>query len=517
MQSQEEEKKYKNPVAYPPCGPVMGIKRRAVASFKGIPYAQPPVMDRRFKAPEPLPPWPRLRPCFESGNSSMQMGGITIDSPASYRMDGKNEDCLYLNVWSPASSETDQLPVYVFIHGGAFATGSGSETLYDGQLLAQLGIVVVTINYRLGALGFLATHGLYEESGTTGNYGLLDQIQALKWVQENISAFGGDPRRVTVGGQSAGAYSVTALLLSPEAKGLFHQAIVESGSIFSISAFARLNRGDFEKSMDNGTLLLETLGIQDNIHNLKALRKVPGDLLAACSMVKSDQTNAPTAFSFWPVFDGKILPQNPVAALQQGNVNKVKLLIGYNTDESSLFIKSHTNAGIYKMLCYQIFGPEKADKVLAYFSLDDNHSALDRTKEVYTYSAFLIGMVMLSKKYSELGESVYFYNFDYDPAILKFLGLNSAHGMELPFVFGNGISQRRTSKISHLSWIMQHSWANFIKHGDPNFDSDYKGKISWPTFSSQTPEIMVFDKKLRTNTLPNQQDLEFLEKLLFYS
>jgi para-nitrobenzyl esterase len=126
-------------------------------------------------------------------------------------------------------------------------------------------------------------------------------------------------------------------------------------------------------------------------------------------------------------------------------------------------------------------------------------------------------MVMLSKKYSELGESVYFYNFDYDPAILKFLGLNSAHGMELPFVFGNGISQRRATKISHLSWIMQHSWVNFIKNGDPNFQSDYKGKIAWPTFSSQTPEIMVFDKKLRTDTLPNQKDLEFLEKLLFNS
>ncbi|MGD9474572.1 MAG: carboxylesterase/lipase family protein [Eubacteriaceae bacterium] len=516
MQSQEE-KKYKNPVAYPPCGPVMGIKRRGIASFKGIPYAQPPVLNKRFKAPESLAPWTELRPCFESGSASLQMGGITIDSPASYRMDGKNEDCLYLNIWSPALSEADQLPVYVFIHGGAFATGSGSEVLYDGHLLAQQGIIVVTINYRLGALGFLATHGLYEESGTAGNYGLLDQIQALKWVQENIAAFGGDPRRVTVGGQSAGAYSVTALLLSPIAEGLFHQAIIESGSIFSISAFARLNRGNLKKSMDNGALLLKTLGIHDDIQGLAALRKVPGDLLAACSMIKADQTNAPPAFSFWPVFDGEILPQNPVTALQQGKVNKVKLLIGYNTDESSLFIKSHTNAGIYKMLCYQIFGPEKAEQVLSYFSLDDHHSALDRTKEVYTYSAFLIGMVMLSKRYSELGESVYFYNFDYDPTILKFLGLNSAHGMELPFVFGNGISQRRTSKISHLSWIMQHSWANFIKIGDPNFQSDYKGKIAWPTFSHQAPEIMVFDKKLRIDRLPNLADLEFLEQLLFHS
>ncbi|WKY48820.1 carboxylesterase family protein [Eubacteriaceae bacterium ES3] len=493
----------------------MGIKRRNVASYKGIPYAQPPVLERRFKAPEPHPPWQELRPCFEAGNSSIQMGGITIDSPSSYRMDGKSEDCLYLNIWTPAQSETDQLPVYVFIHGGAFATGSGSEIMYDGHLLSQQGIIVVTINYRLGALGFLATHGLYEESGFAGNYGILDQIQALKWVQENISSFGGDPQKVTVGGQSAGAYSVTALLLSKAATGLFHQAIVESGSIFSISAFARLNRGNLKKSLDNGTLLLKTLGIQDNINDLPALRKVPDDLLAACSMVKSDQSTAPSAFSFWPVFDGCVLPENPVETLRQGNVNKVKLLIGYNTDESSLFIKSHTNAGIYKMLCYQIFGPEKAKAVLDYFSIDDNNTPLDRTKEIYTYSAFLIGMTMLSKKYSELGQSVYFYNFDYDPTILKFLGLNSAHGMELPFVFGNGISQRRTSRISNLSWIMQNSWVNFIKNGNPNFSNDYKGKVTWPAFNFKNPEIMIFDKKTKIAELPNQKDLEFLENIMF--
>ncbi|AFA48904.1 carboxylesterase/lipase family protein [Acetobacterium woodii] len=505
----------KHPILNPPCGSVQGQFKKGVSSYKGIPYAMPPVGERRFKAPEPMPPWKDVRDCSKYGPSSLQMGGITVDSPNTYQMDGKSEDCLFLNVWTPATASTQRYPVYVFIHGGAFSSGSGSEMLYDGGRMAQEGVIVVTINYRLGALGFLATRGLLEEAGTTGNYGLLDQIQALHWIQKNIATFGGDPNQVTIGGQSAGAYSVTALMLSPLANGLFHQAIVESGSIFSISAFSVLNRGDLEKTLDNGKLLCDLYGIDDSKDGLSDLRKLPGDIFAALSMVKSNQSTVPNAFGFWPVYDGVVLPKDPVAALKNGEVNKVNILVGYNTNESSLFIKGHTNLGIFQMLCFHIFGPENAPQIMNYFFVDDNHSPLARAQEIYTYSAFLIGMVMMADEYAHLGLDVYFYNFDYDPAILKIVGLNTAHGMELPFVFGNGIGQRRTTKISNLSWVMQQSWVNFIKSGNPNFKESYKGQIIWPKFDPENKYIMVFDARLSSKNLPNQEDLNFLEQLMF--
>lgn len=513
--SNEKTDLTKRPILHPPCGPVQGQFRRGVSSYKGIPYAMPPVGHRRFKAPEPMPPWEAVRDCSKPGNSSLQMGGITVDSPSTYQMDGKSEDCLFLNVWTPAVAADEHYPVYVFIHGGAFSSGSGSEMVYDGGRMAQEGVVVVTINYRLGALGFLATRGLLAEAGTTGNYGILDQIQALHWVQSNIKSFGGDPDQVTIGGQSAGAYSVTALLLSPLAKGLFHQAVVESGSIFSISSFSSLNRGDLQKTMDNGKLLCDLYGIEDSQNGLEQLRTLSGDIFAALSMVKSNQATVPNAFGFWPVFDGVVLPADPVMALKNGEVNPVKILAGYNSDESSLFIKGHTNQGIYQMLCYHIFGSEKAPKAMDYFFVDAEHSPLERALEIYTYSAFLIGMVMMAKEYALLGQDVYFYNFDFDPAILKIVGLNTAHGMELPFVFGNGIGQRRATKISNLSWIMQQSWVNFIKYGNPNFKEEYKGQIVWPKFDPENKYIMVFDARLSSKNLPNQDDLEFLEALMF--
>lgn len=505
----------KHPILNPPCGSVQGQFKKGVSSYKGIPYAMPPVGERRFKAPEPMPPWQEVRDCSKHGSSSLQMGGITVDSPNTYQMDGKSEDCLFLNVWTPATSSTERYPVYVFIHGGAFSSGSGSEILYDGGRMAQEGVIVVTLNYRLGALGFLATRGLLEEAGTTGNYGLLDQIQSLRWIQQNIATFGGDPNQITIGGQSAGAYSVTALMLSPLASGLFHQAIIESGSIFSISAFSVLNRGDMEKTLDNGKLFCDLYGIDDSKDGLADLRKLPGDIFAALSMVKSNQSTVPNAFGFWPVYDGVVLPKDPVAALKNGEINKVNVLVGYNTNESTLFIKGHTNLGIFQMLCYHIFGPENAPKVMNYFFVDDNHSPLERAQEIYTYSAFLIGMVMMAKEYAHLGLDVYFYNFDYDPAILKIVGLNTAHGMELPFVFGNGIGQHRTTKISNLSWIMQQSWVNFIKFGNPNFKNEYKGQIIWPKFDPENKYIMVFDARLSSKNLPNQDDLNFLEQLMF--
>lgn len=501
--------------ASPPCGPVRGISRKGISIFKGIPYGKPPVEALRFSPPQPCDPWCKVRVCEEPGYSALQMGGILADAAGTYQMFGKSEDCLFLNVWTPDVQPEKKYPVYVFIHGGAFATGSGAEVVFEGSRMSSEGLVVVTINYRLGALGFLATEALKKEQGTSGNYGILDQILALKWVKENIEAFGGDPNQVTIGGESAGAFSVTALLLSPLAKGLFHQAVIESGSILSIPAFSPKNRGDLEATMKNGKELCEVFGLKDTSEDLPKLREISGDALAALSRVKADQSTPPHRFTFWPVFDGVVLPKDPIAALKNREFNKAKLLIGYNTDESTLFISSHTNLGIYQMLCYEIFGQEGAKEIFDYFKIDEDHTPYQRLLEIYTYTAFLVGMVMFADAYSDDGNDVFFYNFDYDPTILKIVGLNSAHSMELPFVFGNIIGQSRMTKISNLSWIMNQSWTQFMKKGDPNIEKMYKGKVSWPPYDSQNKEMIVFDINLSNKVLPCLEELKIIEKALF--
>ncbi|MGL4606750.1 MAG: carboxylesterase/lipase family protein [Eubacteriaceae bacterium] len=500
----------------PPCGPIKGVLKKGIAVFKGIPYAKPPIGNNRFAPPKALEPWQEVLDCENPRAIAMQMGGILADTSSTYRMDGKSEDCLFLNVWTPSTQPQKELPVYVFIHGGAFATGSGTEMMFDGSRMAQEGLIVVTINYRLGAFGFLATDALKKEQGTTGNYGILDQILALKWVQANIKSFGGDPNQVTIGGESAGAFSVTALLLSPLAKGLFNQAIVESGSILSIPAFSPRNRGNLEKTIANGKELCTLFGIEDTLPDLPKLREISGDALAALGMVKSDQSTTPNQFTFWPVFDGVVLPKNPIRALEKGEINPAKLLIGYNTDESTLFIKGHTNLGIYQLLCIEIFGAEKAKKIFETFNVDRYHSPLERLQEVFTIAAFLVGMVTFADTYAKAGHEVFFYNFDYDPAVLKILGLNSAHSMELPFVFGNFIGQGRMTRISNLSWVMHQSWTRFIKLGNPNIEEVFKGKITWPLYDSIKKDIMVFDVNLSNKTLPYQEALEIISQALTY-
>ncbi|MEG0075140.1 MAG: carboxylesterase family protein, partial [Eubacterium sp.] len=330
------------PTATPPCGPVTGIHKKGVTTYKGIPYAKPPVGNLRFKPPVPIEPWLENRDCFEFGPKSLQFGGILADIPPLYSTEGKSEDCLFLNVWTPSTHKEDLFPVYVYIHGGGFATGSGGELMFDGTKITNRGVVVVTLNYRLGALGFLATKAMMAENKTTGNNGLLDQILALKWVQENILAFGGDPDNVTLGGESAGAFSVTALLLSPFAKGLFRRAVIESGAILSIGAFSTQTKGNLDKAIAMGEEFSGIFGIDDTPEGLEKLREIPAEAMAYLSMIKADQL-LPLRFSFWPVYDGVVLPKDPLKALREGDFNPVDLLIGYNTNESSLFIKNNAN------------------------------------------------------------------------------------------------------------------------------------------------------------------------------
>ena len=500
----------------PPCGPVAGPIKKGISVFKGIPYAKPPVDELRFRPPQKAEVWHEERLCEDFGSRCLQYGGILADLPPMYTSEGKSEDCLYLNVWTPSQHYEDAYPVYVYIHGGGFATGSGAELMFDGASLARRGIVVVTLNYRLGALGFLALESLKQESGLTGNYGLMDQIMALQWVQENIAHFGGDPDRVTVGGESAGAFSVTGLLLSPAAEGLFQRAVVESGAILSIGAFCPRTQGNLDKSIGLGREFAAVFGADDSPEGLEILRQVPAEAVAHLSMIKADQC-LPLRFSFWPVFDGVLLPEDPMAALKAHKFNAVDLLLGYNTNESSLFIKNTANAGAYTAMVYQIFGLENAARIFKRFPLTEERQSRQVLEELFTAAGFTLGMRIFADHFADAGRFVYFYNFNYDPAILKIVGLDTAHALELPFVFGNFLGNLPFGRLSALSDQMQTHWTNFMKSGDPNLGDIYKDMIYWPEYQREQRQMMIFDTHLAVGELPGADTLDFIEECLLGS
>ena len=287
--------------------------------YKGIPYGAAPIGDLRWKAPKPAPPWKDVRDATEFGPQCMQgsiFGDITFPRPAS-------EDCLNLNVWTPATTASDRLPVMVWIHGGGFQAGAGPEPRHDGEALARKGVVVVTLNYRLGVFGFLAHPELASESGrnAAGNYGMLDQVAALAWVRENIAAFGGDPRNVTIFGESAGSFAVSALMASPLATGLFHKAIGESGAYFS-GASGTLGLQSVAATGQQGVKFAAAVGAE----SLAALRARPAEEILQAAL----------KFQPWftPNIDGYFLPVDVYAIYAAGKQAHVPLLAGWNADES---------------------------------------------------------------------------------------------------------------------------------------------------------------------------------------
>ena len=307
------------PVVSTPAGKVQGEAAGGVHAFKGIPYARPPVGELRWKPPSPMPAWTDTRVATHPGASCIQPKGKP-DSLYFWNLPTTSEDCLYLNVWAPAKAQ--RAPVFFWIHGGALSSGSGTEPLYDGTTLAERGIVVVTVNYRLGPLGFLVHPALSAESprNVSGNYGLLDQIEALRWVHLNIASFGGDPANVTIAGESAGGLSVMYLMAAPGARGLFAKAVAQSAYMVSAQELRTATHGGVAGEAV-GVSLMDKLGARD----LPGLR----------AMDPQKITDAAAAVSFFPFFviDGDILPRQIVEVFDRGEQARVPLLAGFNSGE----------------------------------------------------------------------------------------------------------------------------------------------------------------------------------------
>ncbi len=491
-----------------PSGPIEGAAEGGISIYKGIPYAKPPVGDLRFAPPQDVEPWTEALDCTGFGARAVQK--ITVGPgnglPADFPM---SEDCLTLNVWTPATDTDAALPVYVWIHGGGFAIGSGAEPDYDGASFAKEGIVTVTINYRLNALGFFASRYTYNKYGTTGNWGLLDQIKALEWIKANIGAFGGDSGNITIGGESAGSYSVSALIASPLAGGLFQRAIMESGSILGVPGNNFYSKGDLARSIELNRMMAYTFGAADDAKGLAALRSADADVLAQMSPLLQDFTITP-AFMFTPVFDGHVLPRDVYKALQDGKFNKVDLLWGYNADEGSVFIPAETDARAYEMMAARMFGYEKGQAVLKRFPVDGAHTPGQRTREILGYGMMDAVMKPFADALANAGQSVYGYKFNYQTPENASIGLGAHHGSEIAYAFGN-LPETAGAEQQALSKEMFTRWANFIKTGNPNAG----GGVRWPKYDARNAQMLMLDKKITAAQMPDKENFAFMAGVMF--
>ncbi|MET0309414.1 MAG: carboxylesterase family protein [Sphingomonas sp.] len=450
-----------SPVVDAPSGTVQGNAEGDLRVFKGIPYAQPPVQGMRWRPPAPLPRWKGVRAATAFGPACVQPQGKSpsVYSPAEPLP--VSEDCLTLNIWAPKDAKN--APVFFWIHGGALVSGSSREAMYDGKRLAEQGVIVVSINYRLGVLGWLAHPQLSAETQqrVSGNYGLLDQVAALSWVRHNIAAFGGNPGNVTIAGESAGGLSTMYLMVSPLARGLFHKAIAESAYMISMPELKKSVHG-----APSGEAAGQMLAAGLQAPDLAALRGMDAQAITDAA--------AKLGYGPWGTVDGFVLPQQMVTAFDEGKQAPVPLLAGFNQGEirslTVLAPKAPATAAEYEATIRDRYG-ELADAFLRlYPAADYKESILATTRDgLYGWTA-----ERLARRQTALGQPAYLYLFDHGYPAMEEAGLHAFHASELPFVFGTlDILPPRWPKIPDtageraLSDAMIGYWTSFARDAKP--------------------------------------------------
>jgi para-nitrobenzyl esterase len=482
-------------------GLLEGVQENGIGVFKGVPFAAPPIGSLRWRAPQAPAAWSGIRSADKFAPICMQHGSYPVDAPP----EPMSEDCLYLNVWVPSHaadaklSTTGKLPVMVWIYGGGLENGSASTPLYAGDMLARKGVIVVTANYRLGVLGFLAHPELSRESPqhVSGNYGLLDQLAALGWVHRNIGAFGGDPARVTVFGQSSGSISISELVVSPLARGLFQRAIGESGGLFEpVELGSDFKLADAEQGG-------KAFAAKTGAHTLQALRAIP-----AAKIIKA-------RFNPHAIIDGYALPLAPYDAYVDGRQNDVDLLIGSNASEGRLFLADQpiTAANLtqqlgndFPSLIVSLVGPGKATN-------DQQARALFVAFE----GEMRFGWDMWEWARLQAGAGrrhVFLYRYTqsspYRPGD-KYFDWGASHGMEMPYVFDHLDQQALpwTPQDRQLATIMSTYWTNFAKSGDPNG----AGLPVWPTFAATHRQTMQLGPSIMPIEVTDTADLQRIGRL----
>jgi para-nitrobenzyl esterase len=481
-------------------GLVQGAVEDGLTVYKGIPFAAPPLGDLRWRAPQPHAPWKEVLKADKFAAGCMQ---VPIVMPA-FGLDQVtvNEDCLYLNVWTPAKSASEKLPVMVWIYGGGFTIGATSLHQYDGANLAKKGVILVSVAYRLGQFGFLASPELSkEQGGHSGNYGLLDQIAGLKWVKKNIAAFGGDPRRVTIFGESAGGISVSMLSASPLAKGLFSGAISESGGNF----------GPERRGNEGGTNMVSLATAEksgsDYLAKLGAATIADARKKSADEVIKASN---PGLGGSWPIFDGYALLGDQYKLYQEGKYNDTPILVGSNADEGALFV-AQTTAAAYQAQIKAQYG-EYADKIFAAYPGDTDAHALRSARDMFRDATFAEPTWTWARLQSKTGKGkIFVYYFSHRPAYPdqpSFKDWGAAHGAEISYVFGNFSPQMPASDADKkVSDELSTYWTNFAKTGDPNGS----GVPNWPTFTEADQQVMQLNDPSHPIPVPHADQLKVLD------
>jgi para-nitrobenzyl esterase len=458
---------FDRPIVSTSCGLVEGSSQAGLLIFKGIPYAAPPVGRLRWEPPQPCPPWPGVRPARQYGPSAPQ-NPSQASHFAEFVVEGpQSEDCLYLNIWTPGLDD-EKRPVMVWIHGGIFTLGSGSQSVFDGRYLAaHQNIVVITINYRLGWLGFLNWHKITEgQMSARGNEGLLDQIAALGWIRDNIAAFGGDPQNITLFGESAGGASIAGLMSMPAARGLFHKAIMQS----NIHHFIPLSQ-----AVSDSCQALDELGLTpENVSKVKSSRLA--DLLSAQQALHGAAKTR--SFRPAPVIDGEILPLPPLEAWASGLSADIPVIIGTNREETALFLALHPERQVTENQvireAQKLRPAEDPLTLVAKYRRDLSTYVTHPTPaqvlvEMQTDVNFRQPALSLAAARRRYRQPVFVYQFNWSsPALGGILG--ACHAMEIGFIFGNYDSSFGGSgrMADALSRNMQLAWAAFARRGNPS-------------------------------------------------
>jgi para-nitrobenzyl esterase len=459
-------------------GPITGVEAGGVRKYLGIPYAASPAGEMRWKAPEPPARWSDPLACDAFGPACPQnTGGYGKIEPQD------EEKCLTMNVWTPAADDGAKLPVLVWIHGGGFCIGASFQKHYEGTQLAKQGLVVVSFNYRLGPLGFLAGKELSAESSThsSGNYGLLDIVHALKWVKENVQAFGGDPKNVTIMGESAGGAAVAAMMCTPLAKGLFHKAVCMSGSQGTQLRYLTKRQDDMDSMEDFGWEFVKRVNVPHDSKVLETLRALPVADVLAGEKFTSVIPGALTADHV--CVDGYVLKEQMHASFAEGNVARVPFITGTVRDEGTIFagkLKITTLDEMKNFFAEQY--PGKGDAALLIYPAENDDGVITALND-FSSDRFFRFAREAARGMAGVSEDTYMYHFNHGPESQKKHPMGIHHGYEIKYFFGNLEGPEFTEVDQAVSKQAMGYLVRFCETGNPNGDGKSKELVTWPAYT----------------------------------
>lgn len=465
-------------------GALQGAVSDGVAAFKGIPYAAPPVGDLRWRPPQPAHAWEGVRSATAYGHDCMQ---LPFPGDAAPLRTQPSEDCLYLNVWTPAHRIAEKLPVMVWIYGGGFVNGGTSPAVYDGTHFAQRGVVLVSFNYRLGRFGFFAHPALSREDPDAphGNYAFMDQIAALRWIQRNIAAFGGDPGNVTIFGESAGGMSVHVLMTSPEARGLFQKAIVESGggrnNLLSMTRLHEASPAGAPSAEQVGMAFAKSVGVEGTgPAALAALRKLPAQAIVARMNMASMSRTTYTG----PMIDGRIVVETPESAYRTGHEARVPLIVGANSADLGFFFGRTMDQALAPFAPHQ----EEARKI---FDPDNSGNVRAVGTRIAADEMMIEPARFVARSVAATGEPTFEFRFSYVAESMRKQWPGAVHASEIPYVFDT-IRAHYGKAVTSADEAAAHAaiayWVAFAKYGTPNA----AGEPRWPDYNAGSDVVMNF-------------------------